>query len=158
MHMHMWGKCLCRYLHTIGGGGGGAVCMCKCMYDVCWVHVHFWEARKIFWYVCMCICLCIHASTDVCVLCHCRLSMCIYLWFFRLGSIGCPHACMIARLFFWHTQQRSDISFMTMMCGVSCLHSEQKVVYAAALSPVSSQASLYSIQTAYSTHVRLFIV
>ena len=71
---------------------------------------------------------------------------------------GVLATCMIAFLFFWHTQQRSDIGFMTVMCGISYLHSEQKVVYAAGLSPVSSQASLYSIQTAYSTHVRHFIV
>ena len=49
---------------------------------------------------------------------------------------------MIALLFFWQTQHRSDKGFMTVMCGVSCLHSEQNMVYAAALSPVSSQASL----------------
>ena len=57
-------------------------------------------------------------------------------------------------LFFWQSQHRSDIGFMTVMCGVSCLHNEQKVVYAAALNSVSSQASLRSIQTACSGHAR----
>ena len=55
---------------------------------------------------------------------------------------GVLAALIIALLFFWQTQHRSDKGFITVMCGVSCLHSEQNVVYAAALSPVSSQASL----------------
>ena len=71
--------------------------------------------------------------------------MCMYIYISRRqGSVClCIHACaftcdfsdsgvlatlIISRLFFWHTQHRSDIGFMTVMCGVRCLHSEQKVV------------------------------
>lgn len=53
----------------------------------------------------------------------------------------------MAALFFWHTQQRSDMGFITVIWGVRVRHNEQKVVYAAVLSPVSSQAVLYRIQT-----------
>ena len=56
-------------------------------------------------------------------------------------------ALIIAVEFCWHTQHRSVMGFMTVMWGASFLHSVQKVLYAAALKPASSQASLYSTQT-----------
>ena len=61
---------------------------------------------------------------------------------------------MIALLFCWHTQQRSVIGFITMICGTSCRQSLQKVVYAAALTLASSAESLYCTQTAYCVQVR----
>ena len=38
---------------------------------------------------------------------------------------------------------------MTVMWGASCLHNVQKVLYAAALNPISSAADLYLTQTSY---------
>ena len=37
-------------------------------------------------------------------------------------------ALIIAVLFFWHTQHRSLIGFLTIMVGISCLHRAIKVV------------------------------
>ncbi len=56
---------------------------------------------------------------------------------------------MIAVLFCWHTQQRSDMGFITVMCGTSLRQRVQKVEYAAALSPDSSHDARYTIHTAY---------
>ena len=87
--------------------------------------------------MCMHLCVCMHmrilriSGSGMCVLLTCDFS-----------DSGVLAALIIALLFFWQTQHRSDKGFITVMCGVSCLHSEQNVVYAAALSPVSSQASL----------------
>ena len=50
-------------------------------------------------------------------------------------------ALIMAVEFCWHTH-RSDMGLMTVMWGTSSLHSLQKVVYAAALSPALSAASL----------------
>ena len=97
--------------------------------------------------------MCVHVCVRVCVYAFVCVCVCICLYYAFLGVTRVLFTCdfsesgvladlMIALLFFWQTQHRSDKGFITVMCGVSCLHSEQKVVYAAALSPVSSQASL----------------
>ena len=98
-------------------------------------HVHFWEAGKIFMsvrlYVCLYVCMCAcyaYMQIQMCVYCVTVGCACAFTFFSDSG------AHMIARLLFWHTQQRSDIGFMTVVCGLSYLHSEQ-VVYAATLSP-----------------------
>ena len=86
--------------------------------------------------VCMHLCVCMHmhilliSGSGMCVLFTCDFS-----------DSGVLAALIITLLFFWQTQHRSDKGFITVMCGVSCLHSEQNV-YAAALSPVSSRTSL----------------
>ena len=44
---------------------------------------------------------------------------------------------MIAALFCWQTQQRSDMGFITVMNGTNFFHVMQNVEYLAALRPVS---------------------
>ena len=56
-------------------------------------------------------------------------------------------AFMMALLFCCHTQQRSDIGFVTCICGDSCLHSAVKVEYWAARTPASLQLTTYSTHT-----------
>ena len=68
-----------------------------------------------------------------------------YLWLLHLAAL------IIAMLFLWHTQHKSDIGFITIICGVNCLQKMQKVEYDAAFTPASSADSLYSIHTAYSS-------
>ena len=91
--------------------------------------------------VCVCICICVRVCMHMRILCISGSGTCV-LFTCDFSESGVLADLMIALLFFWQTQHRSDKGFITVMCGVSCLHSEQKVVYAAALSPVSSQASL----------------
>ena len=55
---------------------------------------------------------------------------------------GVLAALIIALLFFWQTQHGG---FITDMCGVSCLHSEQKVVYAASLMQLCVIASKFVV-------------
>ena len=45
---------------------------------------------------------------------------------------------IMAGEFFWHTQQRSDIGFITTICGVKSHQYFRKVVYAASRSPASA--------------------
>ena len=85
--------------------------------------------------------MCRHVCTCMCEYAHGHVGD-AYVFTCDFSDSGVLAALIIALLFFWQTQHRSDMGFITVMCGVSCLHSEQKVVYAAALSPVSSQASL----------------
>ena len=90
---------------------------------------------------CMCVCICVSVCMHMCILCISGSGTCV-LFTCDFSESGVLADLMIALLFFWQTQHRSDKGFIMVMCGVSCLHSEQIVVYAAALSPVSSQASL----------------
>ena len=60
------------------------------------------------------------------------------LLFYVLSSSGVLADCMIVLLFCWHSQQRSVIAFITVICRTSCRQSLQKVVYAAALILASS--------------------
>ena len=54
---------------------------------------------------------------------------------------------IIAEEFFWQTQQRSDIGFITTICGVKSRQYFKKVVYAAAWSPASALDIAYCPQT-----------
>ena len=65
------------------------------------------------------------------------------------SASGLLAALIIAVLFFWQTQHRSLIGFMTMMYGVSWRHKEVKVEYATGVISVSTVDSLYWFHTAY---------
>lgn len=70
--------------------------------------------------------------------------MCVYIGLTSDFAASVVLAALIMAVeFCWQTQHRSDMGLMTVMCGSSCLQKVQKVVYSAALKPVSSHASLY---------------
>ena len=107
--------------------------------------------------------LCSQLKMSLCVFKHLMVRMNVshplYYWYSLVtcvfSSSGVFAALIIAMLFCWHTQHKSDIGFITMICGTSCRQRVQKVLYAAALTSASSAESLYSTHTAYYVQVHM---